>query len=197
MAGQAIVPARSGKAVQVRKGERVKLVNINGSQVVDTWAFNALDMKEFMSMEHTRVMLGRVNPKCGDELFSNRRRAILSIIEDTSPGVHDTLRAACDPVRYRLLGFDKHESCANNLVGALLELGCRPEHLPCPLNVFENCPVQADGAFTVAPPPVKPGQYITFRALMDVIVVFSACPMDVFPTNGPDCIPKPVAYELI
>jgi hypothetical protein len=103
MAKQVIVPARSGKAVKIREGACVKLINTEGSQVVDTWAFNASDMKEFMSMEHTRVMLGRVNPKCGDDLFSNRRRVLLNIIEDTSPGVHDTLRAACDPERYRLL----------------------------------------------------------------------------------------------
>jgi uncharacterized protein len=197
MVGQVIVPARAGKAVQISRGERVRLINTKGSQVVDTWAFNATNAREFMSMEHTRVMLGKVNPKCGDHLFSNRRRALLNIIEDTSPGIHDTLRAACDPERYRLLGFEKHESCAENLVSALLELGCELEHLPCPLNVFENCHVQADGALTVVPPPVKAGQYITFKALMDVIVVFSACPMDVFPTNGPDCIPKPVAYELV
>jgi uncharacterized protein len=197
VAGQVIVPARSGKAVRVGKGERVKLTNTHGSQVVDTWAFNATDPREFMSMEHTRVMLGKVNPKCGDELFSNRRRPLLNIIEDTSPGVHDTLRAACDAERYRLLGFEKHESCAENLVNAMLEHGCHLEHLPCPLNVFENCPVRADGGLTVVPPPVKAGQCITFKALMDVIVVFSACPMDVFPTNGADCIPKAVAYELV
>src|SRR5215468_9131218 len=95
MTTQVIVPARSGKAVKIREGSCVKLINTQGSQVVDTWAFNASDMKEFMSMEHTRVMLGRVNPKCGDDLFSNRRRVLLNIIEDTSPGVHDTLRAAC------------------------------------------------------------------------------------------------------
>jgi len=194
---QVIVPARSGKAVKIREGACVKLINTLGSQVVDTWAFNASDMKEFMSMEHTRVMLGKVNPKCGDDLFSNRRRVLLNIIEDTSAGVHDTLRAACDPERYRLLGFDKHESCANNLVRALLELGCEPEHQPCPLNVFEACPVRADGTLIVVPPSVKPGEYVTFKALLDVIVVFSACPMDVFPTNGPDCLPKPVAYELL
>ena len=197
MTEQVIVPARSGKAVQVGRGKCVKLINTNGSQVVDTWAFNASDPREFMSMEHTRVMLGKVNPTCGDDLFSNRRRVILNIIEDTSPGVHDTLRAACDAERYRLLGFERHESCAENLVNAMLELGRRLEHLPCPLNIFENCPVRADGGLAVVPPPVKAGQYITFKALIDVIVVFSACPMDVFPTNGPDCIPKAIAYELV
>ena len=190
------VPARSGKAVSLSEGWSVKLVNTLGSQVVDTWAFNAHDLAEHMSMEHTRVMLGRVNPRVGDQLFSNRRRPLLLMTEDTSPGVHDTLRAACDPVRYRLFGFEQHASCAQNLVAALAELGLRAPHSPCPLNLFENCPVGDAGALVVVPPPVKAGEYVVLTAEVDTVVVFSACPMDVFPTNGPDCTPKPVAYEV-
>jgi uncharacterized protein len=191
------VPARTGKAVRVARGNRVKLINTLGSQVVDTWAFNAHDVAEHMSMEHTRVMLGRVNPRKGDQLFSNRRRPLLQMTEDTSPGLHDTLRAACDPVRYKLLGFEQHANCAENLVNALAELGLKAPHSPCPLNMFENCPVGADGTLVVVPPPVKAGEYVVLTALVDTVVVFSTCPMDVFPTNGPDCTPKPVAYQVL
>jgi uncharacterized protein YcgI (DUF1989 family) len=191
------VPARAGKAVDLPTGWSVKLINTRGSQVVDTWAFNAHDLAEHMSMEHTRVMLGRVNPRKGDQLFSNRRRPLLTITEDTSPGVHDTLRAACDPVRYAMLGFEQHASCAENLVAALAELGLKAPHSPCPLNTFENCPVGQDGALVVVPPPVQAGDYVVFTAEVDTIVVFSACPMDVFPTNGPDRTPKPVACQVL
>src|SRR5215472_6212855 len=183
------VPARAGKAVRLSTGWSVKLVNTVGSQVVDTWAFNAQDLAEHMSMEHTRVMLGRVNPRKGDELYSNRRRPLLRMTEDTSPGVHDTLRAACDPVRYRMLGFEQHASCAENL-------GLKAPHSPCPLNMFENCPVGEAGALVVVPPPVKAGDYVVLTAEVDTVVVFSACPMDVFPTNGPDRTPKPVAFQV-
>ena len=191
------VPARAGKAVRLSEGWSVKLVNTVGSQVVDTWAFNPHDLAEHMSMEHTRVMLGRVNPRAGDPLYSNRRRPLLLMTEDTSPGVHDTLRAACDPVRYRMLGLDQHASCAENLVAALAELGLKAPHSPCPLNMFENCPVGEAGALVVVPPPVKPGDYVVLTAELDTVVVFSACPMDVFPTNGPDKTPKPVAYQVL
>jgi uncharacterized protein YcgI (DUF1989 family) len=191
------VAARSGKAVKLQAGWSVKLINTLGSQVVDTWAFNAQDLAEHMSMEHTRVMLGRLNPRNGDQLFSNRRRPLLKMTEDTSPGVHDTLRAACDPVRYKLLGHENHASCQENLAAALRELGLRAPHSPCPLNMFENCPVGEAGKLVVVPPPVKAGEYVVLTAEVDAIVVFSACPMDIFPTNGPDCTPKPVAYQVI
>src|SRR5690349_15066929 len=102
------VPARSGRAVALAKGESVKLINTLGSQVVDTFAFNRADLSEHMSMEHTRVMLGKVGPKKGDALYTNRRRVLLTMTDDTSGGTHDTLRAACDPVRYKLLGHENH-----------------------------------------------------------------------------------------
>ena len=191
------VPARSGKAVKLQAGWSVKLINTLGSQVVDTWAFNANDLAEHMSMEHTRVMIGRLNPRKGDQLYSSRRRPLLKMTDDTSPGVHDTLRAACDPVRYKLLGHENHASCRENLKAALLELGLEAPHSPCPLNMFENCPVGEGGKLVVVPPPVQAGQYVVLRAEVDTIVVFSACPMDIFPTNGPDCTPKPVACQVI
>ena len=53
------IPARKGKAVRVRKGLRVKVINTKGQQVVDTWAFNAEDLRELMSMEHSRVAIDR------------------------------------------------------------------------------------------------------------------------------------------
>jgi uncharacterized protein YcgI (DUF1989 family) len=69
------VPARAGKAVSLSRGRSVKLINTLGSQVVDTWAFSRDDLAEHMSMEHTRVMLGRgkaisssravAGPSCG------------------------------------------------------------------------------------------------------------------------------------
>ena len=90
------IPARRGIAVHVNKGQSIKVINTHGEQVVDTWAFNRDEVTEFMSMEATRATLLKLRPTVGDSLYSNRRRQILTVIEDTSPGVHDTLMAACD-----------------------------------------------------------------------------------------------------
>jgi uncharacterized protein YcgI (DUF1989 family) len=62
--------------------------------------------------------------------------------------------------------------------------------------MFENCPVGDVARWWVVPPPVTAGQYVVLTAEVDSVVVFSACPMDIFPTNGPDCIPKPVAFQV-
>src|SRR5437763_6497005 len=97
------IPARRGKAVRLRKGQTVKVINTKGQQVVDTWAFNAEDLGELMSMEHSRVSSGGIIPKTGSVFVTNKRRPILTMVEDTSGGIHDTLIAACDRYRYELL----------------------------------------------------------------------------------------------
>ena len=85
------VPARQGRAVSLKAGQSIRIVNTHGHQVVDTWAFNAQDLNEFLSMEHMRAAIDRVRPKPGDKLVTNKRRPILTLVEDTSPGAHDTL----------------------------------------------------------------------------------------------------------
>ena len=114
------VPARRGRAVRLRAGQAIRIINTHGTQVVDTWAFNADDPTEFLSMEHMHASLGSIFPALGDGLFSNRRRPILTLEEDTSPGRHDTVIAACDVHRYRSLGCTEyHDNCTDNLHAAL------------------------------------------------------------------------------
>ena len=73
------IPARHGRAQRLSKGQSIKIINTHGAQVVDTWCFSAENLREFMSMEHMRPTLGRLWPRQGDALHSNRRRAILTI----------------------------------------------------------------------------------------------------------------------
>ena len=125
------IPARGGKAARVAKGQSVKVINTHGEQVVDTWAFVAENLAEFMSMEHTRATRVKLSPAVGDALVTNTRRPILTLTEDTTPGVHDTLMAACDDYRYRLLGCTEyHDNCTDNLHTGLRELGLTPPEVP-------------------------------------------------------------------
>ena len=192
-----------GKAVRIAKGRHIKVINTHGQQVVDTWAFNADDMSEFTSMEHTRSCLEKLIPGIGDALYSNRRRPILTVVEDTSPGVHDTLHAACDVGRYRLLGHKGyHANCADNLRSALAELGLKTSYIPAPFNMFERVVVTGGqnpgGWLEIQPPLSQPGDYLLLRAELDnVVVVMSACPQDMSLTNGLDRTPKDVAFQVL
>ena len=192
------IPARRGKAARLRQGQSVRVVNTHGSQVVDTWAFCADDLAEFMSMEHSRVALGHIIPAVGDTLVSNRRRPILTLAEDTSGGIHDTLFAACDRWRYELLGSSGyHDNCTDNLAAALAELGLQPPETPAPLNLFMNIPVIDGNRVEIRPPVSTPGSYVTLRAECDCIVAFSACPQDIVPVNGLALAPTAAHFEVI
>jgi uncharacterized protein len=179
------IPARRGKGARVQRGQSIRVINTHGTQVVDTWAFNADDLAEFMSMEHCRSTWKRTMPRVGDGLLTNKRRPILTLIEDSSPGIHDTLISACDRYRYETLGHKGyHESCTENLHLAMAELGLKPTEVPCPLNMWMNIPVKPDASLSFEPTVSRPGDRVLLRAEMNVVVVFSACPMDLTPING-------------
>jgi uncharacterized protein YcgI (DUF1989 family) len=59
-----------------------------------------------------------------------------------------------------------------------------------------NVPVADNMRLALEPPVSKPGDLIVLRALEDVVVVFSACPMDITPVNG-DRTPRSVAYHTL
>ena len=192
------IPARRGKAAFVSGGQIVKVINTHGQQVVDTWAFNRADLTEFMSMEHSRTALGRIMPLAGQTMVTNRRRPILTMVEDTSGGIHDTLLAACDRYRYELLGCEEyHDNCTDNLAAALAELNLVPPETPSPWNLFMNIPVESDGTVSFQPPVSRPGDYVMLRAEMDCIIAFSACPQDMVPINGVDCAPTEAHFQVI
>ncbi len=190
------IPAQRGKAAFAAEGKTIKVINTHGTQVVDNWAFNAHDLREFMSMEHCHVTLMNYRPSVGDSMMTNRRRPILTILEDTSPGVHDTLMAACDRYRYELLGCEGyHRNCTDNLWESMVEAGYHPTETPSPFNLWQNTPMEADGVIGMYPTVSKPGDHVLFRAEMDLVIVFSACPQDILPIN--DQSPTEAHFQIL
>jgi len=191
------VPPRQGRAVHLAKGQTPTIINSRGTQVCDFWAFSSADPREYLSMEHLRASLSRITPMEGDSLVTNRREPILVFLEDTSPGVHDTVIAACDPPRYRQLGVDGfHDSCAANLYTAMQAIGESTDEIPSPFNIWMNTPVRADGTIEWLAPVSKAGDWVRFRVEMDCIAVMSACPQDLIPINGKDAVPAGLHFRV-
>ena len=192
------IAAGTGRAFEVPEGYLVEIVAPEGPQVADTWAFALPGLDEFLSTEHTRSCLDRLTPCVGEAFYSNRRRPILTVVQDTSPGCHDMLVSACDVGRYTLLGHQGyHANCADNFSAALAEMGLAAPEIPSPVNVFENVEIDADGKLHIEPPPVRPGEGLTLRAEIDLVLVVSACPMDIVLTNGLDRRPKPIDISVM
>ncbi len=190
------VPAREGRAVTVPAGQAFRVVDVEGKQVADLFAFNAADVGEHHSAMHTRAAVSHLFPKVGEAFVTNRRRPILTLEADDTPAVHDMLIAPCDPERYQGLGVrDWHPSCRENLELAMRGLGHDRICIPASINLFMNIPVDADGSLGWEPAPTAAGDSITLRAGMDAIVVVSACPQDIVPIN--DRNPTSIAIELL
>jgi uncharacterized protein YcgI (DUF1989 family) len=112
-------------------------------------------------MAHSHAELSKTLPTTGDTLVSNRRRPMLTFVEDNSGGIHDTVIAACDRYRYERLGVaGHHDNCTDNLRAALAQLGLEPPEIPPPLNLFMNIPVAADGTLSFQPSIAAPGSQI-------------------------------------
>jgi uncharacterized protein len=179
------VPPREGRAFPVDLGELIKVIDVRGQQAVDLFAFCRDDPREYLSAEHTRVGNLRLFPRIGQAFYTNRRRAILTFVEDGSPGVHDMLVAACDPARYASLGVSGwHASCQENLISSMSAIGVKGIGVPSPVNLFANFPLGTDGSLRMVPPLTKPGDYVVFKAELPLFVCVSACPQDLNETNA-------------
>ena len=192
------VPAREGRAVRVDAGRRFRVVDVEGGQVADTWAFVADDPGEFHSAQHTRAFVDRLFPRPGEQFVTNRRRPILTLEEDSTPGIHDMLIAACDPARYKGLGVQGwHASCEENLQRALEAVGVQPipRFAPQPINLFMNTPARADGTIEWLPAETNAGDHVVLRAELDAIVAVSACPQDIVAINRRQ--PSAIEIELL
>jgi uncharacterized protein YcgI (DUF1989 family) len=190
------VPAREGRGVRVAAGQRFRVVDPEGGQVGDLFAFCANDVSEYHSAEHTRVFVDGLFPKVGEAFVTNRRRPILRFEADDSPGVHDMLCAACDEARYAGLGVEGHHaSCEENLRRAMAQLGHPQIEVPQPINLFMHIPVRPDGTIGWEPALTKPGDSVTMRAELDCLVVLSACPQDIVVINNH--APGPLELELL
>jgi uncharacterized protein len=179
-----VVPARYGRAFEVRAGQYLTITDVAGKQIGDFVAFNARDVTEYLHTAFTRVGWGRIYPRVGDMFVSTLLNPVVEIVRD-DVGQHDVVRAICNPARYlKHFGIADHRSCLENLVEVLEPYGVKRWWMPMPVNIFQNTPVMPDGSFENREALSKPGDSLVLRAHMDLLCGLSACPMDLIPVNG-------------
>jgi uncharacterized protein YcgI (DUF1989 family) len=179
-----LVPGGFGKYITAREGQFIAVVDLHGGQCVDFWAIDSHDFDHFLSPAHSWLHIGAIQPKVGDELVTNRREPILTILAD-DVGWHDMLAPACDRYRYeRYYGITDHRNCCDNFLEAMSEMNWGNRLVPQPFNLFMNTFVEPDGKFHLRDPISKAGDKVIFRAEKDVIIVTSACPMDLNVVGG-------------
>ena len=182
-----IVPAGEPCLLEIKSGQTLRLVDLEGNQALDTLFYGAANPRERYDPQRTLRRQGGVYLTTGSVLYSNLGHPLLTIVADTC-GRHDTLGGACaqesNTVRYALDRRFMH-SCRDNFLCACLHDGrLGKRDIGANINFFMNVPITPDGRLTFADGISAPGKYVELRASMDVIALLSNCPQLNNPCNG-------------
>lgn len=184
------LPAGEPWLHEIKKGQTLRIVDLEGNQAVDTLFFNARDPQERYSAQDTIRRQSGIYLSTGTALLSNEGKTMLTIVADTC-GRHDTLGGACaaesNSVRYARDKKFMH-SCRDNFLIALARwgqpYGLSKRDIPSNINFFMNVPVTEVGGLTFEDGVSAPGKYVEMRAEMDVVVLISNCPQLNNPCNA-------------
>ncbi|KAI9021162.1 glycine cleavage T protein [Hyaloraphidium curvatum] len=185
------VDRSSAKSYTVRAGEYIQIVDIAGRQCSDFLAFAKKDLEEGKELDLDPTVTRTVNsssypgPGLYAKYFDKNFRALVEVVRDTV-GRHDTFALACTPRYYADMGYPGHPNCTDNFNAALAPHGIAPRNSWQAVNLFYNTGIDAANQIYLDEPWSRPGDYVLFRALSDLVCASSACPDDIDPANGWD-----------
>lgn len=184
-----LIPARHGAAIDVKEGQTIAVVDLEGAQVVDFFAERAGNPDEFVSPGVTIDCNESLRLQIGDLIYSNLYRPMFEILAD-DVGEHDLLHPCCRPEMYDFFYHNGGEppNCLDNINRSLGEN--RP--IIRPINLFMYTAVAPDGRIEARKPLSKPGARIVLRARMDVRLGVAACSVSESDCNGGKCTPVKV-----
>lgn len=183
-----IVEAGEPLFYEVRMGQYVRIVDLEGNQAVDTLFYNALDYWDRYSAQDTIRENGNAYLTTGTRLISTEGNVLLTIVADTC-GRHDTLGGACaqesNMVRYAIEKRHMH-ACRQSFVKGIQywKQGLEKRDITSNINFFMNVPITPDGGLTFEDGVSEAGKYVELRAEMDVLMAISNCPQLNNPCNA-------------
>jgi urea carboxylase-associated protein 1 len=183
-----IVEAGDSFVHEIRRGQTVRIVDLEGNQAVDTLFYNAHDYADRYSAQDTIREQGNLYLTTGTKLMSTEGNVLLTITADTC-GRHDTLGGACSPesnmVRYAIEKRPMH-ACRQSFIKAIQywKHGLEKRDITSNINFFMNVPVTPEGVLTFADGVSEAGKYVELRAEMDVLMLVSNCPQLNNPCNA-------------
>jgi urea carboxylase-associated protein 1 len=182
------IPGGAPYDLVLKKGQVLRIVDLEGRQGVDFLCFNKDNTEERYNLAHSIKKAATLNLTKGHVLYSDAARPMLTIIEDTC-GHNDTIAGCCtEQTNWLFYGQNKSEtSCRANFLGSMEKYGLGRRDLVGNLNFFCIVPVAPDMSIpelTFADAPSKAGDFIDLRAEMDLICVISNCPQINNPCSG-------------
>ncbi len=198
------IPASHGAACVVRRGETIRVVDVEGHQIGDFVCFNLHHRAEKLSTGetvnfNTLAGSGSLHFTVGSKFYSNLQNPMFEIVEDLAKGVHDALFAPCSSALYAACAGDpSHRNCRDNLTEAVSPYGLEYLDVPDPINLFQHTRTRPNGTIDYQPAATQAGEYVALKAQMDCLVAVSACPFDVAiegqMPNGTACTPLRIEF---
>lgn len=179
----------------MKRGQRLKIIDLQGEQVSDFVCFNQHDTREYLSSGRTIDYAETIFLTKGNPFYSNRSNIMFQIIEDTV-GRHDFLLTPCSSDTFRIIygHTHPHRGCLGNLSESLKDYGITSDQVPICFNIFMHVTVDGDtGKIAVLPPKSKAGDFVIIEAQMDLIVGMTACSAEM--SNNYSF--KPIGYQLL
>ncbi len=196
LVNELMVPARGGCAFEIKKGQILRVVEIEGPQVGDFNAFNLHNFRERLDAPLSAALNSSF--RHFTRLYTNepRGRLMFTVVDDPTR-VHFLSGGHCTILHYDLIhGIKDHHNCYDILAKAVTPYGLTHYDVHGVFNFFMNVSYDANGRMIIRPPVAKKGDYMDVRAEMDVLGAIAACPGDINPTNGEDRVPKPLKIEI-
>jgi urea carboxylase-associated protein 1 len=191
-----VIPARAGWAHVVARGQRLRIIDLEGNQAVDCLLYDAADRRHRYSASGTVAAQRNIFLVTGTKLLSDEGVPMMEIVETTC-AYHDTIGGACsresNTLRYGHHTAHQH-ACVENFLDVGSRHGISQRDLVPNINWFMNVPVGDDGTLGIVDGISAPGLYVELLACMDVLVLISNCPQINNPCNGFN--PTPVRVQI-
>ena len=183
-----VIPAGDWWVHKIKKGQILRILDLEGNQAADTLFFSAADPTERYSADRTIQEQAALYLTTGTKLMSTEGNVMLEIAADTC-GHHDTLGGACsreaNTMRYSHDTECMH-ACRDSFIRGAQEwdVELTKRDITSNINFFMNVPVSPEGGLSFADGISAPGRYVEMKAEMDVICLISNCPQLNNPCNG-------------
>ncbi|MBJ7471205.1 MAG: DUF1989 domain-containing protein, partial [Solirubrobacteraceae bacterium] len=182
----------SAQAFEVRAGEWVQVIDVQGQQCSDLLAFGLRKLEAGVERgidpTTTRSLLGRAHPAPGmlRRLYDTDMDPLMEVIQDTV-GRHDAFGLACTAKYYEDAGYPGHVNCSDNFNAQLAPWQVPPRAGWEALNLFYNTAFDHDQLYLLDEPWSRAGDHVLLRAATDLLCASSACPDDIDPANAWEC----------
>ena len=185
-----------GKAFKVKKGQVLRIIQVEGLQAVDMIAFNLHDFRESLSVWLTRHLSQSFTR--AKKIYTKLPAAnVMFTVLNERPGIFWLSQGRCNKLYYKVLFGRKgyHKNCQDILTKCIKPYGMTEYDVPEVFNIFMSVSFTKDGKYKFRPAKVKKCDCIDLLAEMDCLVAISACPDDIGCCNN--FKPKPLKIQLL